>query len=562
MRIILVLVFLSILNSFVYSQDWNSLYNSALADFNAKKYTEAIRSLESAQHVAEAQFGRTHSKYRSTLELLAKSYDATDQYAKSIVLYKGLRDILKNENKATSLDYSQVQMSLGMAYSKLFERSLKSKDVNDYQKEEFYRSALEALKSSYGISKDNSKQKTVEFVTVLKTMAKLSSYKKSEAKNAESYYSELLTTVSSFQGNKSELYLSSLYDYADFTADRKQYAQAYKLFDEHISTSEALKKPKKDILESYFRRAFCAYKLNEKATALKCYSDLLLTYESVHGLKGKDFPSVIDQSVKNLEVLGFKAELEKFFLKKMESIKAQFGEQSVQYGNELEDFGNFKAELSQFDKAKEYVEKGIAIFKAQKGEKSVEYLNGNDNLGRLYEKMGQFDKAESIFLSTQDLRKKHLGETSNEYTFGMDSLGRFYLRREKYVEADTLFSRSLRTRAVQPGKKHAYYGISLGNKAELFLTQNQYAEAEKLLKQQYEVYKQHYGEISFESGLVLFKLGEVALQLKKPDEAMKIFKDCTSLFQSVTNEKADFFVDKSQKRFSTAQLLKSEMNKK
>ncbi len=555
-------LFLVLSPFFLRAQDWQQLYDQGRLNYTNKNFEEAVKVLEKAKHAAETQYGSTSTRYKATIELLAQAYDATGRFSQSIVLYKGLREQLKSENKTSSPEYANIQRLLGIAYAKSFELSRKEKSMTDAQKEELFLYSLEALKSYVEIRRKSNQTQNPEFASVLRDLARISSAKKSETKNTDAYYNEALTIAKKVIGEKSDFYLETLAEYADFLADRKQFESAAKNFEQHINLCNLVKKPKKDFVDSYAKAAQCYVRLKDKTKSLAAYTNYFAALESAKGIKDKEFIQALDKGIENMSRLGLTVELEKFFLKRLEAQKQITGDQSVEYSDVLERIGSYYISIRRFDLAKSNIEKGLAIDKVKLGEKDPTYLNASDNLGRLYEITGQYEQAEKLFKSNLELRLKFLGETSNDYTFALDSLGQFYKRRNRWVDADSMFSKAMRIRAVTPGKKHAYYGISLANKADIFLNNKQFAEAEKLLRQRHEIFKGHYGEISFESALALYDIGQICLKLNKPDEAMKIFKDCTSLFQSVNHDLADEYLQRTKDGYAQAQTLKGELEKK
>ena len=162
----------------------------------------------------------------------------------------------------------------------------------------------------------------------------------------------------------------------------------------------------------------------------------------------------------------------KEYLEKALAIKVKIGDkegEASSYGN----LGTVFSSLGQYDKAKEYLEKALAI-KIQTGDKKGE-ASSYGNLGTVFTSLGQYDKAKEYLEKALAIRKQ-IGDKEGEAS-SYGNLGTVCISLGEYENANEYLEEALAI-TIQIGDKNGE-ASSYGNLGTVFSSLGQYDKAKE-----------------------------------------------------------------------------------
>jgi tetratricopeptide (TPR) repeat protein len=128
--------------------------------------------------------------------------------------------------------------------------------------------------------------------------------------------------------------------------------------------------------------------------------------------------------------------------------------------------GNIYTELSEFTKAKEMLEKSIAIHKTSLAKNDLRISLISSYLGTLYTRLGEYKKAREIFEDTLAIYKKNFGDNHIQTARILQKLGEISLLEGSLETAESLFAKTLE---ISQQNKHPDSYIFLESMGDLYL---------------------------------------------------------------------------------------------
>lgn len=526
--------------------------------FEAKNYKQAVDKLRIAKSLAEKEYGNTSSRYKASVELLAKCYDAVGLSDQSIVLYKALKDINTKENNTQSREHADLLESLGKSYFNVFNKVKRGENVSNSEKMEMLSGAISSFKFALELREKQNGKNSREYLLTLHQLAQASINDNEERSKVPDYY-ESLHEGKQYLGELSEEYIQIVEEYADILIKTRKIDEAEARYEEHISLLGKAGRPAKETLSSKQRLAKINVVQKDEAGVKASYDSFLDALKKTYGAESKQYSKTLDEAIEDAVALDYLYYLDELYDKKLETVAAISGKQDKEYARVLYERSKNQLSMANLDQAAVYAAEAKELFKATLGTKHPDYADANDLNGRIKEAKGEQHEAEQIFQASQTLRKTHLGTNHPEYTQGLDSLGHFYLRQGKVEKAEMLFRESMTIREKDPGKTSADYGASLGHIAEILRRQGNYEEEGKVLEQQRVIFGKEFGVKTPAYAMIIFNLAENAYNQGNYQEAMSKFQEALELFKS-TGGGANLR-DKAKRGFVKSRNAKAEAGK-
>lgn len=141
------------------------------------------------------------------------------------------------------------------------------------------------------------------------------------------------------------------------------------------------------------------------------------------------------------------------------------------------------------------------------GEESAEYANSINNLGGVYQKQENYEKAEELYQQALDINKKIFGDNHPATAYILNNLGGVYQTQEQYKKAEPLLHESFEIRKNLLGEDHPDTAMSLNNLAGLYQAQGQYKKAGQFFNQALAIHQDVFGEKHPETANSLNNLG-------------------------------------------------------
>lgn len=125
--------------------------------------------------------------------------------------------------------------------------------------------------------------------------------------------------------------------------------------------------------------------------------------------------------------------------------------------------------LGDYDHAREYNEKAALLIRAQKGEQSVEYANALVNIAACLAVTGQTDEALTLNMQALSLQQQQLGEQHPLVATTCNNIADCYYRRLDFDDAVAYLEQAAAIRKLSLGEKHPDYIFTINNIATCYL---------------------------------------------------------------------------------------------
>ncbi len=177
------------------------------------------------------------------------------------------------------------------------------------------------------------------------------------------------------------------------------------------------------------------------------------------------------------------------------------------------------ANLGAFDKARDQLERSLAIHQAELGETHAETLGAMNNLAFACEKCGAFNEAEGLYLALLEACPVPLDDTRKLVLTATSNLAMLYERQGRFAEAEPLHTRVLDERRRTLGPQHPDTLISMNNLAAIYNAQGRHVDAERLFTQAYVLRRATLGEDHPQTLLSMHNLAGTYLRQGRNEQA-------------------------------------------
>ena len=117
--------------------------------------------------------------------------------------------------------------------------------------------------------------------------------------------------------------------------------------------------------------------------------------------------------------------------------------------------GLVSKDLGQYNQAKEYHEKSLAIRKEIYGEHHGDVATSYNNLGTVYSDLGQYNQAKEYYEKSLAIKKIIYGEEHSSVANSYFNLGNNYCRVKQYPLSEECYEKALNIYKTLYGEEHA-----------------------------------------------------------------------------------------------------------
>ena len=192
--------------------------------------------------------------------------------------------------------------------------------------------------------------------------------------------------------------------------------------------------------------------------------------------------------------IGDYKQAEYYYTQSAEAFKASGRDRHPNYATLLNNMGSTFILSKQYDKAIESLLKALEIIIETAGENTPEYLRIINNLQVAYSESHDFEEAEKYNLLGLNLRKEMYGEQSSDYALALNNAGSYYSDIGKNEEAERYLLQAYDLWCKTLGPDHFYIKNALDNLEGLYYEGKRYPETEKYLTMSLRSYKHLYIE--------------------------------------------------------------------
>ncbi len=158
------------------------------------------------------------------------------------------------------------------------------------------------------------------------------------------------------------------------------------------------------------------------------------------------------------------------------------GPESEEVAILLNDLAFFYREENRYAEAEPLFKRSLAIIENALGPEHLETATSLANLAELYQNQARYAEVEPLLKRSLAIREKALGRDHQSTADSLNSLAALYMKQGRYAETEPLLVRSLAIREKILGREHYDTAGSLNNLAGLYGDQGRYVTAEPLFK--------------------------------------------------------------------------------
>lgn len=216
--------------------------------------------------------------------------------------------------------------------------------------------------------------------------------------------------------------------------------------------------------------------------------EALSIQENILGGQHPDYLYTLGELGSYYQAIGQMNQAQDFFQKRLNLIADSLGRVHPSYAQALAKLANiFAYNPSQDAKTQEMLEEVTLIYKENFGEQSLEYAQALNDLTRFYNQLGRrsqdaswHQKALELYPQINQITKTYYGEKSVTYAINLLNLAVFYEYGQKFKLAERNYQQALEIIEKQLSPKHPKYFAAINNLALFYEKQGRYKEAAPL----------------------------------------------------------------------------------
>ena len=245
-------------------------------------------------------------------------------------------------------------------------------------------------------------------------------------------------------------------------------------------------------------------------------------YFRVHGLVSRD----LDQYNQAKE----------YYEKSLAIRKEIYGEHHGDVAANYNNLGTVYSALGQYNQAKEYYEKSLAISKKIYGELHGDVAASCDNLGTVYSALGQYNQAKECYEKSLTIRKEIHGELHGDVAAIYNNLGTVYSALGQYNQAKEYYEKSLAISKKIYGEHHGDVAANYNNLGTVYSALGQYNHAKEYHEKSLAIRKEIYGELHGDVAASCNNLGNVSSSLGQYNQAKEYYEKSLAIRKEIYGE--------------------------
>lgn len=180
-------------------------------------------------------------------------------------------------------------------------------------------------------------------------------------------------------------------------------------------------------------------------------------------------------------------------------------------------------------RARELLERAVAIYSAEKGEDSLEVANALDELGLVVVWQAKLDEGRALHERALEIRKRILGARHPAIARSLYHVGSTFHDQARYALAREYYERAMAIDVAAFGPDHANVGYELNALGELAVAQGDYERARVNLLRAVEIWTRAFGADDPRLSFPLMNLGTSQLEQGNHEEARKYYEQALGI---------------------------------
>jgi len=161
----------------------------------------------------------------------------------------------------------------------------------------------------------------------------------------------------------------------------------------------------------------------------------------------------------------------------------EFGKESEQYGNCLNDLALLLMVTGKFTEAEPLMRQAIKVAQKTLGEGNPNYGATLNSLAQLLKSTGRFEEAEPLYRQALEIMRQTLGEDHPDFATSLNNLAGLLESTGRLEKAEPLYRQALEIMRQTLGEDHPDFATSLNNLAGLLENTGRFEEAEPMYRQ-------------------------------------------------------------------------------
>ncbi len=213
--------------------------------------------------------------------------------------------------------------------------------------------------------------------------------------------------------------------------------------------------------------------------------------------------------------------------------KATHGHNSLQVAESLEDLALLRREVGDVKGVEQLMRRALEIHRSLGSTHDTEYAIALNNLGRFLDQAGRAAEAEPLFREALELKIRLQGRYHEDVSEGLVNLALNLEVQGKTVEAERLQREALAMRLDLLGEVHPDVAKSLNNLAALLSDKGEFVEAEQLYLRSLKVRRKVFGKNDRTVARTLNNLGFLEQQRGLPDKAELFYRQAIEIYEQL-----------------------------
>ena len=222
--------------------------------------------------------------------------------------------------------------------------------------------------------------------------------------------------------------------------------------------------------------------------------------------------------------------------------KNVFGEDHPNVATSYNNLASVYYRLAEYNKAKELHKNALMIRKKNFGEDHADVATSYSTLAPVYYSMGEYNQAKELHKKALMIRKKIFGEDHVTVATSYSSLAPVYYSMGEYIQAKELHEKALMIYKTNFGEDHAHVATSLNNLAVVNSTLGEYNQAKELQEKALMIRKRIFGEDHVNVATSYNNLASVYNRLGEYNQARKLNEKALMISKKIFGEDHAFVV--------------------
>ena len=202
-----------------------------------------------------------------------------------------------------------------------------------------------------------------------------------------------------------------------------------------------------------------------------------------------------------------------------------YGEESVEYGLQLEKVAGVQVVKGEYLLAEETLEQSVSAIKDDKAKISMAYVSALQTLASLYNINGKFELAQTTLKKAYRISKRLGDDTENLAVNSVEDLADVYIKTGRYDDAENILSKTLEIKRNKYGEEHFQLIDPYAQLGGLYLIKGDFISAEKNTRNALDITHETVGDTSIKYLDNLVLLADVYAAMGDNTKALNLYRE-------------------------------------